>query len=145
MLKNSENNGTEKIDLVTPTPGEDSTRKKLETKQTDNNQKLQIEKLSQKCYLLRVHSWINCQMLKCVVVLYTYIVNIILQYNPLISWSFYLKGPHWGWVTHVCVSKLTSWVQIMACRLFSSKPLSKPMLSYCQLDPNKHISVKTIS
>ena len=26
-------------------------------------------------------------------------------------------------------------VQIMACRLFSSKPLSKPKLGYCQLDP----------
>ena len=26
-------------------------------------------------------------------------------------------------------------VQIMACRLFDAKPLSKPMLGYCQLDP----------
>ena len=26
-------------------------------------------------------------------------------------------------------------VQIMACRLFSAKPLSKPVLGYCQLDP----------
>ena len=26
-------------------------------------------------------------------------------------------------------------VQIMACRLFGAKPLSKPMLRYCQLDP----------
>ena len=26
-------------------------------------------------------------------------------------------------------------VQIMACRLFGAKPLSKPMLDYCQLDP----------
>ena len=26
-------------------------------------------------------------------------------------------------------------VQIMACRLFGTKPLSKPMLVYCQLDP----------
>ena len=26
-------------------------------------------------------------------------------------------------------------VQIMACRLFSAKPLSKPMLGYCQLNP----------
>ena len=25
-------------------------------------------------------------------------------------------------------------VQIMACRLFGAKPLSKPMLGYCQLD-----------
>ena len=26
-------------------------------------------------------------------------------------------------------------VQIMACRLIGTKPLSKPMLGYCQLDP----------
>ena len=26
-------------------------------------------------------------------------------------------------------------VQIMACRLFGAKPLSKPMLTYCQLEP----------
>ena len=28
-------------------------------------------------------------------------------------------------------------VQIMACRLFGAKPLSKPMLGYCQLDPQE--------
>ena len=37
------------------------------------------------------------------------------------------------------VSDMHTWiwpalVQIMACRLFSVKPLSKPMLGYCQLD-----------
>ena len=32
-------------------------------------------------------------------------------------------------------------VQIMACRLCGTKPLSKPMLSYCQLDPNEQTSV----
>ena len=32
-------------------------------------------------------------------------------------------------------------VQIMACRLFGAKPLSKPMLGYCQLDPQEQISV----
>ena len=26
-------------------------------------------------------------------------------------------------------------VQLMACRLFGAKPLSKQMLGYCQLDP----------
>ena len=30
----------------------------------------------------------------------------------------------------------------MACRLSGAKPLSEPMLSYCQLDPKEHISVK---
>ena len=28
-----------------------------------------------------------------------------------------------------------SMVQIIACHLFGTKPLSKPMLVYCQLDP----------
>ena len=28
----------------------------------------------------------------------------------------------------------STFVQIMACRLFGSKPLSKPVLGYCQLD-----------
>ena len=28
-------------------------------------------------------------------------------------------------------------VQIMACRLYGAKPLSKPMLGYCQLDPKE--------
>ena len=30
----------------------------------------------------------------------------------------------------------------MACRLFGAKPLSKPILDYCQLDPKEQISVK---
>ena len=29
----------------------------------------------------------------------------------------------------------------MACRLFGAKPLSKQMLGYCQLDPQKQSSV----
>ena len=33
-------------------------------------------------------------------------------------------------------------VHIMACRLFGAKPLSKPMLGYCQLDPIEQTSVK---
>ena len=33
-------------------------------------------------------------------------------------------------------------LQIMACRLFGTKPLSKPMLGYCQLDPSEQTSVE---
>ena len=36
----------------------------------------------------------------------------------------------------------SSLVQIMACRLFGAKPLSKPMLGYCQADRQEEISVK---
>ena len=35
-------------------------------------------------------------------------------------------------------------VKIMACRLFGAKPLSEPMLEYCQLDPKEQTSM-TIS
>ena len=35
-------------------------------------------------------------------------------------------------------------VQIMACFLFSAKPLSKPMLPYCQLDPKRQFTVDFI-
>ena len=38
---------------------------------------------------------------------------------------------HWGRMTHICVSKLSSLVQIMACRLVGAKPLSEAMLEYC--------------
>ena len=30
----------------------------------------------------------------------------------------------------------------MACRLIGAKPLSKPMLGFCQLEPQEQISVK---
>ena len=36
-------------------------------------------------------------------------------------------------------------LQIMACHLFGAKPLSEPMLPYCQLDHKEHISVKFYS
>ena len=33
-------------------------------------------------------------------------------------------------------------VQVMACRLFGTKPLPEPMLTYCQLDPWEQNSLK---
>ena len=33
-------------------------------------------------------------------------------------------------------------VQVMACRLFGARPLTEPMLAYCQLDSWEQISVK---
>ena len=41
---------------------------------------------------------------------------------------------HWGLVMHICHQPRPSLVQIMACRLFGAKPLSKPMLGYCELN-----------
>ena len=41
--------------------------------------------------------------------------------------------------TDVCACQQTieSLVKIMACCLFGAKPLPKPILTYCQLDPNE--------
>ena len=39
---------------------------------------------------------------------------------------------------------ITTLLQIIACRLLRAKPLSKPILPYCQLDPKEHMSVKFI-
>ena len=35
-----------------------------------------------------------------------------------------------------------SLVYLMACRLFGTKPLSEPMMTYCQFDHKEHISMK---
>ena len=57
-------------------------------------------------------------------------------------WSSCWKRAHMIYLTHLPPSAayMHQWfgsalVQIMACRLFGAKPLSKPMLGYCQLDP----------
>ena len=57
---------------------------------------------------------------------------VVLQYN------FYPSPP--------CDAYMRQWiesvlVQIMACRLLGAKPLSKPMLGCCQLNPQEQTSV----
>ena len=42
----------------------------------------------------------------------------------------------------MCQQPGPSLIQIMACRLFGAKPLSKPMLPYCQVVPWEQTSVK---
>ena len=56
------------------------------------------------------------------------------MYDPYIIVKQVLT--HWGRVTHICVSNLTTIGSgnIMACRLDGAKPLSEPMLEYCYLD-----------
>ena len=44
--------------------------------------------------------------------------------------------------TYVCQWTGSALVQIMACHLFGTKPLSKPKLSICQLDTYEQTSVK---
>ena len=48
---------------------------------------------------------------------------------------------HRGRVTHTCVRN-PSLDQIMACLLVGARPISEPMLEYCQLDPWEQASVK---
>ena len=46
----------------------------------------------------------------------------------------------------MCHCTMPLLVQTMACRLFGAKPLSAPMLMYCQLDPrNILITIETFS
>ena len=55
-----------------------------------------------------------------------------------VNWSnimdFSSSPPSAAYVRQLIGSAL---VQIMACRLFGAKPLSKPNLGYCQLDPQE--------
>ena len=67
-------------------------------------------------------------------------VNKLNQISLLISIYSANSSPH-------STANMRQWirsvlVQIMACRLFGAKPLSKPMLGYCQLDPQEQSSVK---
>ena len=36
---------------------------------------------------------------------------------------------------YMCIRTGPSLIQVMACRLFGAKSLTKPMVTYCQLDP----------
>ena len=45
-------------------------------------------------------------------------------------------------LTHNCVQNKLSLVQVLACRLFSTKPLSEPMLASRHLEPSKQTSMK---
>ena len=49
------------------------------------------------------------------------------------------KSAHWGRVTHICIIKKISLVQIMACRLFGTKPLSEPVLEFVNWNLRKQL------
>ena len=46
---------------------------------------------------------------------------------------------------HIHQYNIPTLLRTMACCLFSTKPLSEPVLQYCQLDPKENISVKFYS
>ena len=49
---------------------------------------------------------------------------------------------HWDRVIHICFSKKNVIASDIGCGLFGTKPLSDPILPYCQLDQKEYISVK---
>ena len=70
----------------------------------------------------------------CNYIQYSCMCNLIDLFNSLRPSDAYMRQHN-----------MPTLLQIMACRLFSAKPLSKPMLPYYQLDPTEHISVKFYS
>ena len=50
-----------------------------------------------------------------------------------------------GWLTKLCQYTRPLLVQKIACHLFGAKPLSEPNLTYYQLDPWEHTSLKFLS
>ena len=71
----------------------------------------------------------------------------VISLHILLSLLFPLHGgiivnPSPSFVAYMRQLFRSALVQIMACRLFGAKLLSKPMLGYCQLDPWEQTSVK---
>ena len=71
---------------------------------------------------------------------------VSLGHNELINGKLYSMSAgsfltHWGRVTHIIMRQEArpSLAEIMACYLIGVKPLSEPMLYYCQLNPTEHI------
>ena len=88
----------------------------------------------------------EAMMTKCIMLLFIFF-SLLRQYSSAIvqdrfrthsgvarhfpiPWVQYILT-QWGRVTHICDSKLTSLVQIMACRLVDAKTLSEPMMEHC--------------
>ena len=65
-------------------------------------------------------------------------LNEMLGFRPLL----YLRLTRLPLVPYMRQWIGSALAQIMACRLFGAKPLSKPMLGYCQLDCQEQTSVK---
>ena len=53
------------------------------------------------------------------------------------------NSSHLPLLSHICLWIRSALVQIMACCLFRTKPLSKPMLDYCQWASQEQPSVKS--
>ena len=63
--------------------------------------------------------------------------------NDFKDWALQVYAKHlthWGRVTHICLNNLT--ITGSDNGLVGTKPLSEPMLEYCQLNPHEWTSVK---
>ena len=75
----------------------------------------------------------------------TFLLTIFEGEKRIISWYTWMilhlikSSPHGA--EYICQRIKSALVQIMACHLFGTKPLSKPVLDYCQLDPWEQNSV----
>ena len=67
------------------------------------------------------------------------IIDQIWNIKGLLRFTFDAISPSAAYMRQWIGSAL---VQIMACRLFGTKPLSKPVLGYYRMDPYEHTSVK---
>ena len=87
-------------------------------------------------FSLQCVCWTWYLILPCLMSLFTLYICLlvwdVVKSRNRLSASFNLSPPSAAYMRQWIGSAL---VQIMACRLFSAKPLSKPMLGYCQLDP----------
>ena len=54
-----------------------------------------------------------------------------------------MDNPLWSSDAYRHEQNIPSLVQIVACRLFGDNPLSEPMMTYCQLDPEEYSSIKS--
>ena len=92
-------------------------------------------------------AWLTCK--QCCLIYQTIGSLIDHLHWLLIAVKFMSQSPSNVGPTHIqqCRTELGQWtrsalVQVMACRLFCTKPLPEPMLAFCQLDSWEQISVK---
>ena len=57
--------------------------------------------------------------------------------NPYTCKNIFNSSPPSAAYMRQCIG--SALIEIMACRLFGTQPLSQPMLGYCQLDPCEQI------
>ena len=73
--------------------------------------------------------------------MYNRLVNLI-RYTSMFSAEDHHINSSPPSASYMCQWTGSSLVQVMAGRLIGAKPLSKPILGYCQLDPLQQISIK---